>query len=205
MPSTANRWLLHELLKEEWGFEGILVTDWDNVGLLPLESGTLKKIAVVGPNADDAQAQLGDWAGASGQAGWILDGHPRSCTTTVLDGIRALAPEGCEVTYAKGGRAIAEAVFGHFNPSGRLTVSIPFHVGQQPVYYSQVRGRHGDRYADLTQEPHFPFGFGLPVNDCSLVNAAGERVVEPGDFELRVGPGSRDADLLKARFRHLGA
>tara|TARA_R100000027_G_scaffold5589_1_gene4570 strand:+ start:14058 stop:14834 length:777 start_codon:yes stop_codon:yes gene_type:complete len=60
-----------------------------------------------------------------------------------------------------GDKAIAEAIFGAINPSGRLTVSIPYHVGQQPVYYSQVRGQHGDRYADHTQRPRFPFGFGL--------------------------------------------
>ena len=33
--------------------------------------------------------------------------------------------------------------------------------GQQPVFYSQVRGQHGHEYADLTQEPLFSFGFGL--------------------------------------------
>ena len=60
-----------------------------------------------------------------------------------------------------GGRALAEALVGKLNPSGKLTVSVPRHVGQQPVYYNQVRGQHGTRYADLTQEPAFPFGFGL--------------------------------------------
>ena len=40
----------------------------------------------------------------------------------------------------------------------------------------------------------------LPVTDCTLVNAAGDRVVEPGAFELLVGPSSRDEDLLRARF-----
>jgi len=61
----------------------------------------------------------------------------------------------------EGGHALAEALFGQLNPSGKLTISIPVHVGQQPVFYSQVRGQHGDRYADLTQEPLFPFGHGF--------------------------------------------
>jgi len=60
-----------------------------------------------------------------------------------------------------GGQAIAELIFGDIEPSGRLPISFPVHAGQQPVYYNQVRGQHGDRYADLTQEPAFAFGQGL--------------------------------------------
>ena len=41
----------------------------------------------------------------------------------------------------------------------------PRHVGQQPTYYNQVRGQHGDRYADLTQGPPFAFGEGLTLHD----------------------------------------
>jgi beta-glucosidase len=60
-----------------------------------------------------------------------------------------------------GGTALAEVLFGDQNPSGKLTISHPRHVGQQPIFYSQVRGQHGNRYADLTQEPLFAFGHGL--------------------------------------------
>ena len=483
LPSTANRWLLTEVLKDEWDFRGVLVTDWDNVGrlvheqkvcatfadaavvalragndiimttpqfhqgaleavrsgrlseaeidgpcarllalkfrmglfenprradlaraaaeiarpehravnleaarqslillqndgLIPLDPSKLTSIAVVGPNADDDQQQLGDWSLGSSQHPPEAGKHPRERTTTVLDGIRALAPAGCEVRYERGcsitdddlsgipaavaaaqaadatvvvvgdhlnfvgetlstatlelqggqaalldalektgrplilvlvnskplvlppaakraaailevfnpgmegGLALAEALFGVLNPSGKLTISIPVHVGQQPVFYSQVRGQHGDRYADLTQEPLFPFGHGLsytqfrysdlrldsstlerggsltvsvevenvgpragievvqvyvsdlvtsatwvdkalkgfarlhlepgqkqtaqvelPWESFQIVNAEGRSLVEAGEFEVRVGPSSRERDLLKVLLR----
>lgn len=69
---------------------------------LPLEGDTPRRIAVVGPLADDADAQLGDWAGASGQVDWLPEGHPRALTTTVLDGLRELVPEGWSVEHARG-------------------------------------------------------------------------------------------------------
>ena len=66
-----------------------------NDGTLPLPAdGPARRVAVVGPLADDAQTQLGDWAGSSGQADWLPDGHPREMITTVLDGLRDLVPGG---------------------------------------------------------------------------------------------------------------
>jgi hypothetical protein len=50
----------------------------------------------------------------------------------------------------QGGRAIAELLLGRIEPCGRLPISFAEHVGQQPTYYNQLRGQHGDRYADLT-------------------------------------------------------
>jgi beta-glucosidase len=382
-------------------------------GLLPLAGGygadrsgraadgdsAPRRIAVVGPLADDAQTQLGDWAGGSGQAGW-LDGQPRDMITTVLDGLRAHAPSNWTVTHApgaeilthgshpdgdffpdgqprpplvvpsepdermiadavadaeradyvvavvgdrielvgegrstatldliggqialldalartgkplivvllaskplvlppsalgaaaivwaanpgmKGGRAIAELLLGLIEPSGRLPISFARHAGQQPTYYNQIRGQHGDRYADLTQAPAFAFGEGLsytwveysdlglaaesvaavgavraeltlrnvgerpvretvqayvsdrvtsvswadqelkgflqvdlapgeekrvaleiPVADLAIVDAKGDHVVEPGEFELRIGRSSRDPWTQRITFR----
>ncbi|MGO2747051.1 glycoside hydrolase family 3 N-terminal domain-containing protein [Microbacterium sp.] len=368
----------------------------ENDGLLPLAPAETKRIAVVGPLADDDQEQLGDWAGGSGQAGW-LDGQPREMITTVLDGLREIAPwevvhargadiialepdpagatwpdgqprppvvrsipadevqiaeavalaEGADAVIAvvgdarglygegrstatlellggqialldalvetgtpvvvvlmaskplvlpasvsraaavlwvanpgmQGGRAIAELITGAIEPTGRLPISFARHAGQQPTYYNQIRGQHGDRYADLTQSPAWAFGEGrsyttvayddltleqpelvasdtiaayvtvtntgdrptietvqvyvrdavtsvswadrelktfrqvslaagesarvrldLPVTECTIVDAAGNRVVESGEFALLVGPSSREDVLLSAPF-----
>ena len=378
------------------------ITLLKNEGVLPL-SKAIRKIAVVGPNADDQHSQLGDWAGASGQVAWMKDGNRRELTQTVLDGIRALAGDGCQIDYAlgariaeltkdpegdlfedgqprpwisapapvdegllaeavtaaanadvaicvvgdmialngegrstatlelfgaqialldaiaatgtpmivvlisskplalpdsalgaaaivnafnpgmKGGLAIAELLFGDIEPSGRLPISFARHAGQLPVFYNEMPGQHGHRYADLTQDPLFAFGEGLsftnihysdlhvlkdsyslsetitaqvtvtnsgqrpaletvqlylhdevtsvtwatkelkayqqvwieaghsltveltlPVSECSLVNAKGVRVVEPGTFTVMVGKSSRDRDLLKTRFSVVG-
>jgi beta-glucosidase len=179
----------------------------------------------------------------------------------------------------QGGRAVAELLLGEIEPSGRLPMSFPRHAGQLPVYYNTVRGQHGERYADLTQDPLFAFGEGLsyttieysdlqieraqlgqddvlrahvtltntgkrpatetvqayisdlvtsatwanrelkgftqatiqpgehvrvnieiPIAACSIVDAPGVRVVEPGTFELLIGHSSRDEDLLRTTF-----
>src|SRR5215469_779364 len=209
VPSTANRWLLTDVLKDEWGFGGVLVTDWDNVGrlvteqkvaktyadaaimalragndiimttpqfyegaleavrngrlaeseidapvrrllalkfrmglfenprrpdleraavevaradhraanlaaarqslillqnngVLPLDRSKVKSMAVIGPNADDDLQQLGDWSLGSSQHPPEAGKQPREKTTTVLDGIRALAPAGTSVRYKRG-------------------------------------------------------------------------------------------------------
>lgn len=60
-----------------------------------------------------------------------------------------------------GGRALAKTIFGELNPSGKLPISFPYHVGQQPVYYNQLPGWHADSYIDMPNKPLYPFGKGL--------------------------------------------
>lgn len=71
---------------------------------------------------------------------------------------------------SESGNAIADVLFGDYNPSGRLPLSWPRAVGQLPMYYNYKNtGRPTDernfvntsRYIDLTNDPLFPFGFGL--------------------------------------------
>lgn len=290
-----------------------------NNGALPFDAHKAKRIAIIGPLADDAQAQLGDWAGNSGQVDWMPQGQPRSMITTVLDGFTQLAPPECEVVYSrganiidlrpdpegeffpdgqprpkigvsaaidqaliddavenarrsdlvvavvgdtiqmigetrstatlelqggqnallealcgvsretgkplvvvlmsskpmvlpacvigtngvivdesaaagtsallwapcpgmKGGQAIAEVILGLTNPSGRLPITFPRHAGQLPVYYNQIRGQHGNRYADLTQDPAFAFGEGLSYTTFEYGEPVIDNVPQGGAF-----------------------
>jgi len=67
-----------------------------------------------------------------------------------------------------GGTAVAEIIFGDCNPSGKLAVTIPRHVGQIPFYYNYMPEKlywmekgWGKAYADMPATPLWEFGFGL--------------------------------------------
>ena len=60
----------------------------------------------------------------------------------------------------QGGNAIADVLFGDYNPAGRLPVSVPRHVGQLPVYYNKPAPAAHD-YVEMSAKPLYPFGYGL--------------------------------------------
>ena len=61
----------------------------------------------------------------------------------------------------EGGNAVAEMLFGDYNPSGRLPITYPVHEAQLPLVYNHKPTGRGDDYNNLSGEPLFPFGFGL--------------------------------------------
>jgi beta-glucosidase len=64
------------------------------------------------------------------------------------------------------GVAVADVLFGDYNPAGKLAVSFPRSVGQLPIYYNQKpSARRG--YVFANKEPLFPFGFGLSYTTFS--------------------------------------
>jgi beta-glucosidase len=72
---------------------------------------------------------------------------------------------------SEAGDAIADALLGRINPSGKLTMSFPQNVGQIPLYYNhkntgrpltgQWFSKFQSNYIDVSNEPLYPFGFGL--------------------------------------------
>jgi beta-glucosidase len=80
---------------------------------------------------------------------------------------------------SESGHAIADILFGKYNPSGKITASFPYSVGQCPIYYNHKNTGRPDksdgnimtsRYIDVSTEPLFPFGFGLSYTTFKYSN-----------------------------------
>ncbi|WP_229768096.1 glycoside hydrolase family 3 N-terminal domain-containing protein [Sulfodiicoccus acidiphilus] len=82
----------------------------------------------------------------------------------------------------EGGRAVADVLFGDYNPSGRLPISIPRAVGSIPNYYYRHPSSY-KRYVELDSEPLFPFGHGLSYTSFRYSSLKVEpKSVEPGGY-----------------------
>lgn len=96
-----------------------------------------------------------------------------------------------------GGKAIADILFGDYNPSGKLPVTIPKNVGQCPMYYRRKTISKGRSYVFTENEPLYPFGFGLSYTSFEYrdLRIVPEKV-EPSD-EVKVSCKVRNNGKMK--------
>jgi beta-glucosidase len=111
----------------------------------------------------------------------------------------------------EGGNAIADVLFGDYNPSGKLTMTFPRSVGQIPLYYNHLNtGRpfdpqHPDkytsRYFDEPNGPLFPFGYGLSYTTFSVsdITLSADSLSGKGTLQASAtvrNTGSRDGETV---------
>ena len=117
---------------------------------------------------------------------------------------------------SQAGHAIADVLFGETNPSGRLPVAFPRHVGQLPMTYAHKNtGRPGPEpgvtwsaYTDMPNDPLYPFGYGLsytsftysdPKVSAPEVGPGGSVQVSVTDHQRRQAGRRRGGAALRAR------
>ncbi|HEX9728262.1 MAG TPA: glycoside hydrolase family 3 N-terminal domain-containing protein [Gemmatimonadales bacterium] len=93
-----------------------------------------------------------------------------------------------------GGDAVADVLFGAYNPGGRLPITFPIAEGQLPLTYDHKPTGRGDDYLDLTGYPLFPFGFGLSYTTFEYSALS----IDPGVI------GAGDTVTVRFRLRNAG-
>jgi beta-glucosidase len=92
------------------------------------------------------------------------------------------------------GNAIADVLFGNYNPSGKITASFPITVGQIPIYYNHKNtgrpysgtgsGKYKSYYMDISNDPLYPFGYGLSYTNFDYSDVSLSKNILRGDETL---------------------
>ncbi len=88
----------------------------------------------------------------------------------------------------EGGNAVADILFGSYDPSGKLTMSWPIDTGQIPVSYNELptgrpydpNNKYTSRYLDIPNTPQYPFGYGLSYTTFAISNLQAPSTVSAG-------------------------
>ncbi|WP_459641437.1 glycoside hydrolase family 3 protein, partial [Flavobacterium sp. CGRL2] len=96
----------------------------------------------------------------------LLNGRPLS-TNWIAENIPAVIEGWFPGEF--GGRAVADVLFGDYNPAGRLPITVPKSVGQLPIYYNQKPSAI-HKYVAESEHPLYSFGFGLSYTKFEYSN-----------------------------------
>ena len=112
----------------------------------------------------------------------LLHGRPNS-----IDFIAEHVPAILDGWYLgqEGGTAMADVIFGDYNPAGRLPITVPRSVGQLPDFYNQKPSAHRP-YLFSNSTPLFPFGYGLSYSKFRYANLRLEPATVPINGKTRV-------------------
>lgn len=103
----------------------------------------------------------------------------------------------------EGGTAIADVLFGDYNPAGRLPVSVPANIGQLPVYYNKKPPMPHD-YVEMSARPLYAFGYGLSYTTFKYDNLRIEKTA-PTQFQVTLhvtNTGDYDGDEVVQLYLH---
>lgn len=103
---------------------------------------------------------------------------------------------------SQGGNAIAQVLFGDYNPGGKLPMTFPRSVGQVPIYYNHyTTGRPGPKnevfwshYSDETNNPLYPFGYGLSYTNFEYADL---KIDESNPLQVKVSVTIKNTGKLK--------
>lgn len=113
-----------------------------------------------------------------------LNGRPLS-SEFIVEKCNALLE--CWSPSVWGGQAVASVLFGDFNPSGRMPVTVARNAGQIPIYYNHINGnsyhnhsifKQENMYADGSEKPLFYFGHGLSYTQFEYSNLKLDREID---------------------------
>lgn len=124
----------------------------------------------------------------------LINGRP---LTLVWENDHATAILEAWAPGTEAGNAVADVLFGNYNPSGKITATFPRSVGQIPIYYNHKNtGRPFDgtgfpkfksNYLDESNDPLYPFGYGLSYTSFQYGPVKLSRTILKGEEKLTAG------------------
>ncbi len=168
---------IKEAVKAAKNAEAVIVVLGENEWQAPDNTGTSGEgFDVASLDLTGLQQELIEVVHATGTPTIVvlINGRPLSIRW-IAENIPAILEPWC--CGEQGGNAVAEVIFGDYNPSGRLPVTVPRHVGQIPVYYNHKKSKSywiergwGTPYSDMSPKPLFEFGYGLSYTKFEYSN-----------------------------------